>query len=398
MRYILKQCGLLIACSILLTSCGIYKDALLEKRGETEDGYTIFEAEDAEVRSPKAPKEQIVTLESIAEEIETDEATAPVEQEIPTEKKIVLSAVGDVTLCSYEEQGYSGTFDEAYDINGGDYFFSNVKDFFSDDDITVINLEGNLTDSEERNPGRDYYLRGRQEYASILPKAGIDVVTLANNHRNDFFEEGAKDTRDALDAVDMPYAYDNKVVLYEAGDVSVGVVAINCLGLKDYAKKLIDSAASQFEERPDILVAALHWGIEREFYPDEDQINIGHYCIDQGFDLVIGCHPHVLQSIEEYEGRHIVYSMGNFCFGANRNPVDKDSIIYREEFIFDDDKNLSETKGYVIPCSVSSVKERNDFRPTPAEGEDYNRIIERLNTYSNVYDTIIDDNGIVTSR
>ena len=157
MRYILKQCGLLIACSILLTSCGIYKDALLEKRGETEDGYTIFEAEDAEVRLPKAPKEQIVTLESIAEKIETDEATAPVEQEIPTEKKIVLSAVGDVTLCSYEEQGYSGTFDEAYDINGGDYFFSNVKEFFSDDDITVINLEGNLTDSEERNPGRDYY-------------------------------------------------------------------------------------------------------------------------------------------------------------------------------------------------------------------------------------------------
>lgn len=108
---------------------------------------------------------------------------------------------------------------------------------------------------------------------------------------------------------------------------------------------------------------------------------------------MLGHHPHVLQGIEEYQGKYIVYSLGNFCFGANRNPKDKDCIIFQQTFTFRDGILQDDTETRIIPCSVSSVSNRNDYRPTPAEGEDAQRIIERMNEYSADFGVHIDENG-----
>lgn len=136
------------------------------------------------------------------------------------------------------------------------------------------------------------------------------------------------------------------------------------------------------EEGVDLILACCHWGIEKDNYPTENQQYLGRKCIDLGADLVIGHHPHVLQGVEEYNGKFIVYSLANFCFGANRNPVDKDTMIFQQTFTFVDGVKQEDRQVQIIPCSVSSVKDRNNFQPTPAQGEEAARIIGRINTYS----------------
>ena len=108
---------------------------------------------------------------------------------------------------------------------------------------------------------------------------------------------------------------------------------------------------------------------------------------------MIGHHPHVIQGIEEYQGKYIVYSMGNFCFGANRNPEDKDCLIVQQTFVFENGEKQEETQFRAIPCSVSSITSRNDYKPTPAEGQEAQRILDRLNEYSLEFGLQFDEEG-----
>lgn len=122
---------------------------------------------------------------------------------------------------------------------------------------------------------------------------------------------------------------------------------------------------------------------------------MGKWCIDQGYDLVLGCHPHVLQGIEEYNGKFIVYSMGNFCYGGNKNPPEKESMIFQTTFTFVDGVLQPQTAGKVIPCQLSSVTDRNDYSPIVLEGEAAQKVIENLNLYSEGLGTMVDENGNV---
>ena len=107
------------------------------------------------------------------------------------------------------------------------------------------------------------------------------------------------------------------------------------------------------------------------------QENIARYAIDNGADLVLGHHPHVLQGIENYKGKYIVYSLGNFVFGGNKNPSDKDTMIFRETFTFQEGK-LMDTKYEIIPCSLSSRTDLNDYQPTLLEGEEKTRVLKKV--------------------
>ena len=76
------------------------------------------------------------------------------------------------------------------------------------------------------------------------------------------------------------------------------------------------------------MIASFHWGEEKAEYPNDVQVELAHAAIDAGADLVLGHHPHVLQGIEQYKGKNIVYSLGNFCFGGNMYPSDMDTMIF----------------------------------------------------------------------
>ena len=312
-----------------------------------------------------------------------------------SEVSVTISAAGDVTMGNYVGQGYEVSFRQTYDQGAGDdYFFENVKDIFSADDLTLVNLEGPLTYSEDFREGQTYCISGDPEYVNILTAGSVEAVGMGNNHRLDYKEQGTADTVAALEGAGILYAYDGNYCMYEAKGIRIGIVSVNEVGQGAGVERYLQEGIAKLrEEGADLVLACCHWGIEREYYPEDYQKSLGRKCIDWGYDLVIGHHPHVLQGIEEYQGKFILYSLGNFCFGANRNPPDKDCMIFQQTFTFVDGVKQEDAQIRVIPCSVSSTPSRNDYKPTPAQGEESQRILDRINEFSLEMGVRLDSEG-----
>ena len=126
----------------------------------------------------------------------------------------------------------------------------------------------------------------------------------------------------------------------------------------------------------------MHWGIEKDYNQTSAQIKLGHYMIDNGVDLILGTHPHVIQGIEKYNDRYIVYSLANFSFGGNPNPSDKDTFIFQQTFKFKDGNLILDDNIKIIPSSISSTKRNNNYQPTPLDGHDAERVISKINSKS----------------
>ena len=319
---------------------------------------------------------------SVGEEEVENEDQENTEEVVEEEEKIetvtlTLSFVGDITLGNYAGQGYSGSFDQEYENQGKDpeYFLKNVKSVFESDDLTIANLEGPLTE-EDSHADKTFAFKGKPEYVKILTSGGIDAVTLANNHSMDRFQQGLDDTREILTENNIGhfgYAYN---YIAEVKGIKIGFLGYSFpQSMSDDMK----NAIHELKEEADIVIVYYHWGIERDYAPYDGQRQIAHQTIDEGADLVIGSHPHVLQGIETYNGKKIVYSLSNFCFGGNKNPTDKDSMIYQHTFTLEN-KEIVEESNEIIPCMISSTKSRNNYQPTIVDGDDAQRIIKKVNT------------------
>jgi poly-gamma-glutamate synthesis protein (capsule biosynthesis protein) len=169
----------------------------------------------------------------------------------------------------------------------------------------------------------------------------------------------------------------------EINGIQVGMFGYRIWDDSAFNKNRIRAAIEDLQNRgAQLIIAYYHWGVEGENRPEQYQINIGRYSIRNGADLVLGAHPHVVQGIEEYMGRFIVYSLANFCFGGNSNPADQDSFIFQQTFTFYHGELQPDIDKNIIPIFVSSVRYRNDFVPTIAEGADAERILARIERYS----------------
>jgi poly-gamma-glutamate synthesis protein (capsule biosynthesis protein) len=280
--------------------------------------------------------------------------------------QIDLTFGGDCTFGRAHNFSYYRSFDEMYDLMGPDYFFSGIEEFF-DDDLTMVNFEGTLTDAVS-HVDKAYALKGRPEYAQILQAGSIDVVTVANNHSKDYFERGFQDTLQYLSPYVAVSGYERMPIVTVKG-VDIGFASNVGWVFDESQKKFITNAVETLRAAgADLVVFNFHWGIEREYHSNATQRAIAHYCIDQGADLVIGHHPHVVQETETYKGKQIVYSLGNLVFGGNQNPTDKNCLIFRQTYIFDLDTLavVSQTHS-AIPYLVSSVTYRNDYHPVRAD-------------------------------
>ncbi|NMB42886.1 MAG: CapA family protein [Clostridiales bacterium] len=313
-------------------------------------------------------------------EEETEEETEVVEDVYDT---IIISAAGDVTLGRDSDYGYKRSFDHEFELQNEDYgyFFKNVKDIFEKDDITIVNLETTLTTATKK-ADKKFTFKADPSYVEILKQGNIEAVSLANNHSRDYLAQGYEDTIATLEEADIGYfGYDNKYIKDVRG-IKVGVFGLTPWYENEEIKEDIRTAIEELKaEGADIIIAMYHWGIERDNYPNVVQKNIGRYTIDQGADLVLGSHPHVLQGIEEYNGKQIVYSLGNFCFGGNKNPSDKDTMIYVHRFNFKNGELISE-ENETIPASISSVKDRNNYQPTILEGDEKERVMKKITKFS----------------
>lgn len=310
---------------------------------------------------------------------------------------LTLSVVGDCTLGTDEYFDYDTSLNAYYENYGADYFMANVKSIFSKDDLTIANFEGTLTESTERED-KQFAFKAPASYANILTAGFVEAVNTANNHSHDYGEESFNDTLKALDTANiLHFGYDETAVT-EVKGVKVGLVGIyelnDHLGREEQLKQNI---AKVKQDGAQLIVVIFHWGNEKEEVPDENQKTLGHLAIDEGADLVCGHHPHVLQGIEEYKGKNIVYSLGNFCFGGNAYPSDMDTIIFQQTFTIDQNGVKDDNVTNIIPCSISSDSDYNNYQPTPAEGEEATRIMQKIQKRSSwIKDGTVSDSETAT--
>ena len=233
---------------------------------------------------------------------------------------VKISAVGDCTIGWDDRFPRGNRFDTYLENNGGDYgyYLAKVREVFREDDLTIANLESALTTHPVKME-KTFNFSAPESYKNVLTQGCVEAVSLGNNHTYDFGETGYQDTLAALDSAGILHFGHGAYGVQEIRGVKIGFFSLLDYGCQYYHE--IDNALAYLKSRNcDLIIASMHWGTEYEYAQNYAQINMAHYLVDQGVDLVLGSHPHVLQGIEKYKGKYILYSMGNFCFGGNTDP------------------------------------------------------------------------------
>ena len=329
---------------------------------------------------PKAVETTAFLTEPVTVEAETvaaEETTLPTETE-PAEERFFLTFVGDCTFGATPSNYYAGvgflkTVGEDYG-----YPFRNVMHYFENDEATFANLEGPLTDSG--NPmQKKHTFRGPTDYVRILTENSVEAVSIANNHTHDYGQTGYASTVKTLEEAGVPFVdRDSSCVFTTENGLKIGLYGAVYYQLDTEA--IVSAIASLKASGCDLVIFAPHWGVEGTYRPTQAQVDLAHAVIDAGADIVWGSHPHVLQRVEQYGSGVIYYSLGNFSFGGNGYPRDYDTALLRQEVIRTADGSVTLGELTIVPASVSSIPERNNYQPTPCEPgtEMYDRVLQKL--------------------
>lgn len=318
-------------------------------------------------------------------------------EETETEPEIedfTMFFTGDVMLqrCTdlYDRQGINGIISEY------------IEQEMVTADMTMINNEFPFSTRGTQHPDKQFTFRVDPVYVSALQDMGVDVASLANNHALDFGTDALLDSFTTLDNAGIPYvgAGETKeraeeAVFIEAGGRTIGVLSASRVipvvewnietrqpGLFcTYDSTRLVQRIQEIEEMCDYVVVFVHWGIEREAYPEDYQHALAKQYIDAGADLVVGNHSHVPQGIEYYKGVPIVYCLGNFIF----NPDMPDT--YALKAIWDTEGN---TSLQVIPVDTEN------YYTSELTGDEAQAFYDYLEGIS--FDVSIDENGMVTNN
>jgi poly-gamma-glutamate synthesis protein (capsule biosynthesis protein) len=316
-----------------------------------------------------------------------EEAKEEIVVKEPIKKAILISFAGDFTLGTDTKFSYDGSLPAAFISSGRNYsyFTKNVSSIFSEDDYTLVNLETTFTDSDVKAPKRGevfYNFKGPKDYVNILTNGSIEGVTIANNHIYDYGKQGMQDTVNALKENNINICGEGYKILKDIKGIKFGFLGYTGWEYSDGLKnQMVNDINDLKKQGAKVVIPYFHWGIERTYEPYDVQQNLARFAIDSGADAVIGSHPHVIQSMENYKGKLIAYSMGNFCFGGNSNPPDKRTFILQCKANMEDDK-LINFEYKVLPAMISSRNDKNDYIPTLAKGENKSNILKTLNELS----------------
>ena len=291
---------------------------------------------------------------------------------------LLLSFTGDCILGTDEYFAWDTGLPAYYDLYGPEYFLKNVRSIFEEDDLTIVNMEGTLTEETTRVE-KQFAFKGDPDYVKILTSSSVEAANVANNHSHDYGEKSFQDTVNILETNGIQtFGYDN-VAIMEIKGIRVGMFGI--YELDDHLERIPQvkkDIAKLKEQQADIIVAVFHWSNELVTVPDENQVTLAHLAIDEGADVVVGHHPHVVQGIEKYKGKIIAYSLGNFCFGGNTHPTEMDTFIFQQKFVLNGAKNITASEYHVIPCRVSSETTYNNYQPTPLTGEEAKETMHKI--------------------
>lgn len=286
---------------------------------------------------------------------------------------IVVSFTGDMLLASLHGKRAAGNFLDYAARQEPEYFLQHVRPIFEADDFTVVNLENVLTDRnltpKEKTTDPAYWFRAPAATTDILTSSGVEAVSLANNHTGDYGTAGYKDTVKAVSAAGLEYGGNDRTFYLEKNGYRVAVI---CHGLwsEGQAGTIIQRLRTA-EKNSDFQVVFCHGGAEGVHAPEAWRVRASRRLIDNGADLVLGNHPHVLQPREVYKGKEIVYSLGNFCFGGSRSPENR-TIIYQLILQVENEK-LVGASSELIPCYVHTGGRVNNYCPAPIEDEEQAR-------------------------
>ena len=298
------------------------------------------------------------------------------------QRKVRISAIGDCTLGTDVSFSQNNSFTAFEALYGDSYFFEKVKGILGSDDSTFANLEGTLTTSDQRAE-KQFAFKGDPSYTQILQDGSIDVVSLANNHTKDYGEAGLADTKNALESAGIEWCEGDHIAWRDLNGVRTAYIGIYALenGL-DTLPQVKSTVAQAKKEGADLIIVEFHWGAELVAEVDSFQKELAHTAVDEGANLVLGSHAHVLQGIEKYNGAYIVYGLGNFCFGGNSNPASYDTMIWQQTFTFTADGLESEDDISIIPCRISGDTSSNNYQPVPVSGDAAASIMQTIDSLS----------------
>ncbi|GIP15408.1 hypothetical protein J40TS1_10500 [Paenibacillus montaniterrae] len=348
---------------------------------------------------PQEDSEQAAEPPATDGEGQVDEDVPPPATAEPSESQTVqLAFVGDLLLGEYI-QSY-------LDSEGASYPYQQALFHLTSADITAGNLEMPITKVDEPAENKTYVFKGAPEALNGLVDAGFDVVSLANNHTLDHGVNGLLDTMKYLDEYGIHHvgAGNNAEEAYapyiqEVNGIKVAYVATSRVlpettwKANRYSAGLAESydptqtldSIAELEETAHITVVLVHWGKERADSPDENQLNLAKKYIDAGADLVIGSHPHVLQGFEQYKGKWIAYSLGNFVFSSHPKGRQAETGV------------LTATCNHEADCELQFAPMKiNNAQPTPVEGADAVNILQFLEQVS-LGGVRIDERGNISS-
>lgn len=295
---------------------------------------------------------------------------------------IRLTFAGDVTLGSEEY-----LWDKSFSLvsyakeHGYDYFLRNVKPLFEADDLTIVNLEGVLSDSaEDENKEKTYRFRGPTDFTQVLTAGSVEMVSLANNHTLDYGERGYVDTCTALDNAGIGRFGGGQVAVVEKKGVRIGFIGLSytqeCEAERTWLQNEI--AHLKGEAGVNAVVFCYHGGTEYSEVRSEKQERIARLAVDAGADLVIMHHPHVVQGMDVRRNRSILYSLGNFCFGGNKNVRAMESLVAVAELTFSPEGEYLGQQITLYPAHISGTQPRSNYQPQLVTGSDARRVMRRV--------------------
>ena len=295
---------------------------------------------------------------------------------------VTISATGDVTIGGDTRKSGKSIFDKQLEKepSGLSFPMENVADLFAADDMTIVNFEGTLTTTKSAT-SNTYSFAAPPEYVQVLTSGNIEAVSLENNHIMDHGEAGYADTCQTLENNGIVYSGHLGSAIYTTDTgVSIGMLSYQTFNGNYPAiyNAIEGDIAALRSAGCQLVIVSYHWGEEKDYLPNERQVPLGRATIDAGADLVIGHHSHRINPIEEYNGKYICYSLGNFSFAGNIKPDDMDTFIFQQRFrVYPDGR--AQNEGFrIVPCSISSQESVNDFKPTPKEGEAAQAVVDRL--------------------
>ena len=297
----------------------------------------------------------------------------------PTPIVSTISMLGDCTLSSYPKiRHWDSSLENVVNGNWA-YPFSHTADIFKNDDLTVANLECSVSDLQAY-AGTDFAFLAKADAVNILTEGGVDVVTSANNHAMDFGQQVLDDTMANMERAGIGHLTEGEGKLFTTPNgLVVGVYA-------DYnwhvpsADKVAAGVRSLRDQGAEAVIVSLHWGNEASYYTNANQVEVGRAAIDAGATAVMGHGPHRLEPYEEYNGGIIFYSIANFVFGGNTLPQDMDTVIAQVDVTRELDGTVHMTGFRVLPCSISSRTDINDYCPTLFElgTAEYDRAMSKV--------------------